>query len=152
MRLPPVLRSSPCGEGNRSGARSISLECSSRGAVWWASTAPRRRNARSSCAGGRCPRIRQAAPGQVICATGFKRGFANDRLLVRLVADHGLDTAEDWIVLDPDSTVPALTDGGRTLSLAGVPGQWAFPAADTLAGAKYAARRFLSRVKTCRTR
>jgi hypothetical protein len=90
--------------------------------------------------------------GQVICATGFKRGFANDRLLARLVADHGLDTAEDWIVLDPDSTVPALTDGGRTLSLAGVPGQWAFPAADTLAGAKYAARRFLSRVKACPTR
>jgi cation diffusion facilitator CzcD-associated flavoprotein CzcO len=89
--------------------------------------------------------------GQVICATGFKRGFANDGLLARLVADHGLETAEDWIVLDPDSTVPGLTDSRRTLSLAGVPGQWAFPAADTLAGAKYAARRFLSRVKACPT-
>ena len=50
----------------------------------------------------------------------------------------------------PDSTVPALTDETRTLSLAGVAGQWAFPAADTIAGAKYAARAFLRRV--CRTR
>lgn len=90
--------------------------------------------------------------GQIICATGFKRGFSQDPLLARLVAEHGLETAEDWIVLDPDSTVPALTDGGRTLSLAGVPGQWAFPAADTLPGAKYAARRFLNRVKACPTR
>ena len=61
-------------------------------------------------------------------------------------------TVEGWIVLAPDSTVPALTDRERTLSLAGVPAQWAFPAADTLAGAKYAARRFLRRVKACRTR
>ena len=40
----------------------------------------------------------------------------------------------------------------RTLALAGAPGQWAFPAADTLVGAKYAARRFLRRVRRCRTR
>jgi cation diffusion facilitator CzcD-associated flavoprotein CzcO len=89
---------------------------------------------------------------QVICATGFHRGFAHDPLLARLVAEHGLETAERWIVLAPDSSVPALTDVGRTLALAGVPAQWAFPAADTLMGAKYAARRFLRRVKACRTR
>ena len=47
---------------------------------------------------------------------------------------------------------PALTDSTRTLSVAGAPGQWAFPAADTLAGAKYAARRFLRRIQACRTR
>ncbi|HSK16110.1 MAG TPA: hypothetical protein VK915_08065 [Gaiellaceae bacterium] len=89
---------------------------------------------------------------QTICATGFRRGFASDPLLERLVAEHGLETAEDWIVLAPDSTVPALTDGERTLALAGVPAQWAFPAADTLVGAKYAGRRFLRRVRACRTR
>ena len=54
------------------------------------------------------------------------------------------------LVLDADSTVQALTDDTRTLALAGVHAQWAFPAADTLAGAKYAARGFLHRV--CRTR
>jgi cation diffusion facilitator CzcD-associated flavoprotein CzcO len=89
---------------------------------------------------------------QVICATGFKRGFRHDRLIARLVADHELDTAADWVVLAPDSTVPALTDSTRTLALAGAPGQWAFPAADTLAGARYAAHGFLRRVERWRTR
>ena len=56
------------------------------------------------------------------------------------------------LVLDPDSTVPALSDGTRTLAVAGAPAQWAFPAADTLAGARYAAHRFLRRIKACRTR
>jgi hypothetical protein len=99
----------------------------------------------------------RVAPGlegseQIICATGFKRGFRNDPLLAALVDTHALETADDWIALAPDSTVPALTDETRTLAIAGVPGQWAFPAADTLAGHKYAARRFLRRILKCRTR
>lgn len=89
---------------------------------------------------------------QVICATGFKRGFGHDPLLAGLVAAHGVETAEGWIVLAPDSTVPALTDDVRTLSLAGAPAQWAYPAADTLVGAKYAARGFLRRIQAWRTR
>jgi len=89
---------------------------------------------------------------QVICATGFHRGFEHDPLLHRLVAEHGLETQERWLVLAPDSTVPALTDATRTLSLAGVPAQWAYPAADTLVGMKYAARRFVGRVQRCPTR
>jgi cation diffusion facilitator CzcD-associated flavoprotein CzcO len=87
---------------------------------------------------------------QVICATGFRRGYRHDPLLARLVEEHALDTHDRWIVLAPDSTVPTLTDETRTLALAGVAGQWAFPAADTIAGAKYAGRAFLRRV--CRTR
>jgi len=89
---------------------------------------------------------------QVICATGFKRGFEHDGLLAGLVAEHSLETAGSWIVLAPDSSVPALTDERRTLALAGAPAQWAFPAADTLAGMKYAARRFLRRVERWPTR
>jgi len=87
---------------------------------------------------------------QVIAATGFLRGYAHDPLLSDLVEAHGLATHDRWIVLDDDSTVPGLTDERRTLSLAGVAAQWAFPAADTIAGAKYAARAFARRV--CRTR
>jgi hypothetical protein len=87
---------------------------------------------------------------QVIAATGFKHGFRYDPLLADLVDAHELETHDRWIVLSPDSTVPALTDDARTLSLAGVAAQWAFPAADTIAGAKYTARAFLRR--TCRTR
>jgi hypothetical protein len=89
---------------------------------------------------------------QVICATGFKRGWEHDRLLARLVADHGLETEDRWIVLGDDSTVPALTDGRRTLSLAGISAQWAYPAADTLVGMKVAARRFRRKVESCPTR
>jgi cation diffusion facilitator CzcD-associated flavoprotein CzcO len=90
--------------------------------------------------------------GQIICATGFRRGFQHDRLLARLVDEHGLETHGGSIVLDPDSTVPLLTDASRTLALAGVPAQWAFPAADTLVGMKYVAHRFLRRVLACPTR
>jgi cation diffusion facilitator CzcD-associated flavoprotein CzcO len=89
---------------------------------------------------------------QVICATGFRQGFDADLLLARLVAEHGLETAEGWIVLADDATVPALTDPRRTLALAGAPAQWAFPAADTLAGARYVAHNFLRRIRSCRTR
>ncbi|HUQ22292.1 MAG TPA: hypothetical protein VM049_04690 [Gaiellaceae bacterium] len=89
---------------------------------------------------------------QVICATGFRRGFEHDPLLAALVSEHGLEAESRWIVLADDSTVPALTDATRTLSLAGVPAQWAFPAADTLVGMKFAARGFRARVERCRTR
>lgn len=99
-------------------------------------------------------RVEAAVNGaeQVICATGFERGFQRDPLLARLVAEHGLATEDRWIVLADDSTVPGVTDGTRTLALAGVPGQWAFPAADTLVGMKVAARRFRHRVLSCPTR
>ena len=89
---------------------------------------------------------------QIICATGFNRGYRRDELLARLVEENGLETAGDWVVLTADSTVPALSDDTRTLALAGVPAQWAFPAADTLMGAKYAGRRFLWKVQACRSR
>jgi cation diffusion facilitator CzcD-associated flavoprotein CzcO len=89
---------------------------------------------------------------QIVCATGFRRGFRHDPLLARLAEEHGLASHDRWLVLDADSTVPGLTDEARTLAVAGVPAQWAHPAADTLVGAKYAARAFLRRVQACRTR
>ena len=88
---------------------------------------------------------------QIICATGFQRGYARDPLLRRLAEEEGLQTHGDWLVLTSDSTVSALTDRTRTLAVAGTHGQWAYPAADTLAGMKYAARRFLRRTEACRT-
>jgi cation diffusion facilitator CzcD-associated flavoprotein CzcO len=108
---------------------------------------------RQAAAAGRF-RVETAVNGsrQVICATGFLRGFRADPLLAALVDEHELATVDEWIVLDPDATVPALTDETRTLGLAGVPAQWAFPAADTLVGAKYVAHAFLRKVKACRTR
>lgn len=89
---------------------------------------------------------------QVICATGFLRGYAHDPLLVRLVADHGLETYGGRLVLGDDGSVPGLTGVTRTLAVAGAPAQWAYPAADTLMGMKYVARRFLTLVRRCPTR
>ena len=88
----------------------------------------------------------------MICATGFLRGFVHDPLLARLVAEHGLQTVDDWIVLAPDGAVASLSDDTRTLALVGAASQWAFPAADTLAGARYVAHGFLRRITSCRTR
>jgi len=98
-------------------------------------------------------RVAESVDGeeQVICATGFRQGYANDPVLGRLAEEHGLETHDRWVVLAPDATVAQLTDDTRTLALAGVHGQWAYPAADTLAGMKYAARRFLMRIRSCRT-
>jgi len=89
---------------------------------------------------------------QVICATGFQRGFEADPLLSDLVRSHGLETAQGWIVLAPDATVPGVTDDSRALALAGASAQWAHPGADTLVGMKYAARGLLGRVRQWRTR
>jgi cation diffusion facilitator CzcD-associated flavoprotein CzcO len=86
---------------------------------------------------------------QVICATGFLQGYGHDPLLARLVDEHGLATAERWVVLDSDCTIPALSDRSRTLAVCGVAAQYAYPAADTLAGARYASHSFARR---CRTR
>ena len=99
-------------------------------------------------------RVESALNGsaQVICATGFLRGFHHDPLLARLVDEHGLETVDGWIRVDPDGSVPALTDATRTLALAGAPAQWAFPAADTLAGARYVGHGFLRRITSCPTR
>jgi hypothetical protein len=97
------------------------------------------------------PVVETPPPGfQVIAATGFLKGWQEDALLADLVESHELETHGRFVVLAPDSTVPALSDERHTLAIAGVAGQWAFPAADTIAGAKYAARAFTRRV--CRTR
>jgi cation diffusion facilitator CzcD-associated flavoprotein CzcO len=89
---------------------------------------------------------------QVICATGFLNSVAHDPLIAALAHDHGVETRDRWLVLGNDCTVPSLTDDARTLSVTGVLAQWAYPAADTLVGMKYAARSFLRRVEACRTR
>jgi hypothetical protein len=80
---------------------------------------------------------------QVICATGCVHGAQHEPLLASLPRHDG------WIELSPDATVPSLTDDTRTLAVSGVHAQWAFPAADTLAGMRYVAHRFARR---CRTR
>jgi hypothetical protein len=71
------------------------------------------------------------------------QGAQHEPLLASLPRQDG------WIELSPGATVPSLTDDTRTLAVSGVHAQWAFPAADTLAGMRYVAHRFARR---CRTR
>ena len=85
---------------------------------------------------------------QVICATGFHRGWQHDPLLSRLVEEHDLATVNGWLALDRRAAVPSLSDAGRTLAVAGVAAQWAYPAADTLMGACYVAHGFARRCRT----
>ena len=84
---------------------------------------------------------------QVICATGFTRGYrarsAARAPRCRARARHGGQLDRPRAGLHGRS----LTDGERTLAIAGVAGQWAFPAADTLMGAKSAARGFVRKVR-----
>jgi cation diffusion facilitator CzcD-associated flavoprotein CzcO len=86
---------------------------------------------------------------QIVCATGFRRGFRHDPLLRRLAGENALARANGWLLLNDDATVPALTDDTRTLALSGIHAQWAYPASDTLMGMRYVAHNFLRR---CRTR
>ena len=139
------------GAASRCGGRSTSRGRCSRSAASLASTRSRGRAAPSSCAASASRRTRLAAPGtrrsrraaregrfrveqavngaeQVICATGFRRGFRHDPLLARLVDEHGLETEDRWIVLADDASVPALSDrAGRSRSPAcrgnGLPGR-----------------------------
>jgi hypothetical protein len=85
---------------------------------------------------------------QVICATGFLRGYRHHPLLARLVDEHGAPAHGNWLVLDDRFAVPGLSDGSRTLAVGGVAAQWAYPAADTLVGMKAAARAFLRRTES----
>ena len=142
-RLPPEARAATL--------RDVSTPSFPAGPTWDAPLATAAAEGRLRVLGGSSEEARRICGSlQVICATGFVHGYEHDALLRDLVEEHALETHDRWIALAPDSTVPALTDRARTLSLAGIAGQWAFPAADTISGAKYAARAFLRRV--CRTR
>ena len=124
-----LARSSPCAGASPCGARSTCRAQLFSGRGLAALPRAPARRARARC--GRCsrPRSRPAArwdepleraarerplPGrapsstareQVVCATGFRRGFGHDPLLAGLVDEHGL-AADAWILLAPDSTVP----------------------------------------------
>ena len=96
-------------------------------------------------------RRRRALPRRAPSSNGDRAGDLRDRLPARLPRttrcsrgssrSTGSRRTDRWIVLAPDSTVPGAHGRRRARSsLAGVAAQWAFPAADTLVGAKYAAR------------
>jgi cation diffusion facilitator CzcD-associated flavoprotein CzcO len=78
----------------------------------------------------------------VIAATGFAGGWREYELLRSLVDEYGLETEGHHLILADDCSVPALSQSGSVLAVSGAPARWAYPAADSFAGMKYAARRF----------
>jgi hypothetical protein len=78
----------------------------------------------------------------VIAATGFVPGWQGHDLLGNLVREHEVRTHHGHLILADDCSVPDLSLPGSVLSVAGPAAAWAFPAADSFAGMKYAARRF----------
>lgn len=83
---------------------------------------------------------------EVIAATGFESGWTAHPLLRDLVTSFDVDTEGDFIVLNPDCTIPVRGAEGATVSLSGPLARWVFPPADSFAGMKYVARRFANTV------
>jgi hypothetical protein len=81
----------------------------------------------------------------MIGATGFMPGWQAHEILRRMVEAGALEVDASIPILDDDCSIPALTNAGRTVAIAGSLAGWAFPAADSFAGMKYAARRFALR-------
>jgi hypothetical protein len=82
---------------------------------------------------------------RMIGATGFMPGWQAHEILRRMVEAGALEVDASIPILDDDCSIPALTNAGRTVAIAGSLAGWAFPAADSFAGMKYAARRFALR-------
>lgn len=82
----------------------------------------------------------------LIAATGFMSGWEQYEVVRDLVSRYDLATHSGRLVLSDDCTVPSLTSAGSALAVSGPLAVWAYPAADSLACMKYAARRFAQHV------
>jgi hypothetical protein len=92
---------------------------------------------------------RTVTAGMVVAATGFISDWDRYGVLERLVGEYGLATRAGYLVLVDDCSVPDLSRPDSVLMLSGPTARWAYPAADSFAGMKYAARRFSARVLRC---
>jgi hypothetical protein len=82
----------------------------------------------------------------LIAATGFQAGWEQYDLVRDLVLQHGLATHAHHLVLTDDCRIPALSVESSALAVSGPLAVWAYPAADSFACMKYAARRFTQQV------
>lgn len=86
----------------------------------------------------------------VIAATGFQSGWAAHPMLRDLVSSFEVETEGDFIILNPDCTVPLPAGIDATVTVSGPAARWVFPPADSFAGMKYVARRFANTVFAAR--
>ncbi|MGI8824170.1 MAG: hypothetical protein ACR2JC_00725 [Chloroflexota bacterium] len=78
----------------------------------------------------------------VVAATGFLSAWHDYDILDRLVKEYHLDTYASYLALGDDCAVPGISRLDSVLMVSGPASRWAYPAADSFAGMKYAARRF----------
>jgi hypothetical protein len=90
--------------------------------------------------------VRTETVDRVIAATGFRTSWVEHPLMRDLVASGGMEVDESIPVLADDCSIPGLTGEGFSVGVSGPLARWAFPAADSFAGMKYAGRRFSERV------
>jgi hypothetical protein len=88
----------------------------------------------------------------VIAATGFRAGWQEHEVLRGLVSEYGLETVERHLLLADDCCVPGISRPESVLAVSGPLAAWAYPAGDSFAGMKYAARRFAGHVAGRRSR
>jgi hypothetical protein len=90
--------------------------------------------------------VEQMEIDRVLAATGFSAAAAEYGVVRRAIEEYSLATRGGFLVLSDDCLVPALSREGSVLAVSGPLARWAFPAGDSFAGLKYAARRFAARV------
>ncbi|MGH2447308.1 MAG: SidA/IucD/PvdA family monooxygenase, partial [Chloroflexota bacterium] len=82
----------------------------------------------------------------MIAATGFQSSWEDIPILRDLVEEQGVTVCGTLLKLEDDCSVPVVSQLESSVALSGPLSRWAYPPADSLAGMKYAGRRFAARV------
>lgn len=85
---------------------------------------------------------------RLVAATGFIGEACAHPLVARLVADYALPLVAGHLLVADDMTLPPLSRPDSVLAVSGMLARWAYPAADSFAGMKVAARAFARQVLT----
>lgn len=85
---------------------------------------------------------------RLVVATGFISEACAHPLVARLVADYALPLIASHLPVADDMTLPPLSRPDSVLAVSGALARWAYPAADSFAGMKVAARAFARQVLT----
>ncbi len=83
---------------------------------------------------------------RLVVATGFIGEACAHPLVARLVADYALPLVAGHLPVADDMTLPPLSRPDSVLAVSGMLALWAYPAADSFAGMKVAARAFARQV------
>lgn len=83
---------------------------------------------------------------RLVAATGFIGEACAHPLVARLVADYALPLVAGHLPVADDMTLPPLSRPESVLVVSGMLARWAYPAADSFAGMKVAARAFARQV------